>query len=51
MEANTYSSRNNAHRAGVAAGVASALIEITVHKNGDEVRFGSVGGRRATQCR
>ncbi|MBD9613582.1 hypothetical protein IB245_18955 [Pseudomonas sp. PDM02] len=40
MEAYTYSSRNNARRAGVAAGVASALIEITVHKNGDEVRFG-----------
>lgn len=36
----TYSNRNNARRAGVAAGVPAELVEITVHKNGDEVRFG-----------
>ncbi|MBA0352027.1 MULTISPECIES: hypothetical protein [Stenotrophomonas] len=40
MEAKTYTNRTNARRAGVAAGVPSELVEITVHKNGDEVRFG-----------
>ncbi|MGG6914546.1 hypothetical protein [Stenotrophomonas maltophilia group sp. Smal13] len=40
MEAKTYTNRNNARRAGVAAGVPAELVEITVHKNGDEVRFG-----------
>ena len=39
MEAKTYTNRNNARRAGVAAGVPAELVEITVHKNGDEVRF------------
>lgn len=36
----TYTNRTNARRAGVAAGVPAELVEITVHKNGDEVRFG-----------
>lgn len=36
----TYTNRNNARRAGVAAGIPAELVEITVHKNGDEVRFG-----------
>lgn len=40
MEAKTYTNRNNARRAGVAAGVPAEMVEITVHKNGDEVRFG-----------
>lgn len=40
MEAKTYTKRENARRAGVAAGVPVELVEITVHKDGDEVRFG-----------
>lgn len=36
----TYTRRENARRAGVAAGVPSERVAITVHKNGDEVRFG-----------
>lgn len=40
MEAKTYTKRENARRAGVAAGVPAELVEITVHKSGDEVRFG-----------
>ncbi len=40
MEAKTYTKRENARRAGVAAGVPAELVEISVHKNGDEVRFG-----------
>ena len=40
MDAKTYTNRTNARRAGVAAGVPSELVEITVHKNGEEVRFG-----------
>lgn len=36
----TYTNRTNARRAGVAAGVPAELVEITVHKNGDDVRFG-----------
>lgn len=39
-QAKTYTKRENARRAGVAAGVPAELVEITVHKNGDEVRFG-----------
>lgn len=40
MEAKTYTNRNNARRAGIAAGVPSNRVQITVHKNGDKVRFG-----------
>lgn len=40
MTAKTYTNRTNARRAGVAAGVPAELVQITVHKNGDEVRFG-----------
>ncbi|WP_373388045.1 hypothetical protein [Pseudomonas alcaligenes] len=40
MTDKTYTKRENARRAGVAAGVPAELVEITVHKNGDEVRFG-----------
>jgi hypothetical protein len=40
MEVKTYSNRNNARRAGVQAGILSERVEITVHKNGDDVRFG-----------
>lgn len=40
MEAKTYTNRNNARRAGVAAGVPAELVEITVHKSAEGVRFG-----------
>lgn len=40
MEAKTYTKRENARRAGVAAGVPVELVEITVHKSADGVRFG-----------
>lgn len=36
----TYTRRENARRAGVAAGIPSERVAITVHKDGDEVRFG-----------
>ena len=36
----TYTRRENARRAGVAAGVPRGRVAITVHKNGNEVRFG-----------
>ena len=36
----TYTRRENARRAGVAAGIPSERVALTVHKNGDEVRFG-----------
>jgi len=36
----TYTKRVNARRAGVAAGIPKELLKITVHKNGDVVRFG-----------
>lgn len=36
----TYTKRVNARRAGVAAGIPSERVAITVHKNGDEVHFG-----------
>lgn len=41
MEATkTYTKRENARRAGIAAGVPAELVGITVHKDGDDVRFG-----------
>ena len=40
MEAKTYMKRENARRAGVATGVPAELLEITVHKSADGVRFG-----------
>ena len=39
-QAKTYTKRENARRAGVAAGVPAELVEITVHKSADGVRFG-----------
>lgn len=36
----TYTKRVNARRAGVAAGIPSERVKITVHKNGEAVRFG-----------
>lgn len=36
----TYTKRVNARRAGVAAGIPSERVALTVHKDGDEVRFG-----------
>jgi hypothetical protein len=40
MEAKTYTKRANARRAALAQGVPVALVEITVHKSAQEVRFG-----------
>ena len=40
MTAKTYTKRENARRAGVAAGVPAELVEITVHKSAEGVRFG-----------
>lgn len=40
MESKTYTKRENARRAGVAAGVPAELVEITVHKSAEGVRFG-----------
>lgn len=40
MKATTYTRRVNARRAAVASGLPKERISITVHKNGDEVRFG-----------
>ncbi len=39
-QAKTYTKRENAKRAAIAAGVPAELVEITVHKNSDEIRFG-----------
>lgn len=40
MEAKTYTKRENAKRAAIAAGVPDELVEITVHKSAEGVRFG-----------
>lgn len=40
MEVKTYTKRTNARRAGVASGVPFEQVEITIHKQGGEVRFG-----------
>lgn len=40
MTMTTYTRRENARRAGVAAGVTRERIKITVHKSDGEVRFG-----------
>lgn len=40
MEAKTYTKRENAKRAALAAGVPDELVEITVHKSAEGVRFG-----------
>ena len=53
----TYTKRVNARRAGVAAGIPSERVALTVHKNGDEVRlvpnadltYGMRIGNRLTQ--
>ena len=39
-QAKTYTKRENARRAGVAAGVPAELVEITVHKSAEGVHFG-----------
>lgn len=39
-EMTTYTRRENARRAGVAAGVPADRIKITIHKSNGEVRFG-----------
>lgn len=40
MTAKTYTKRENAKRAAIAAGVPDELVEITVHKSAEGVRFG-----------
>ena len=40
METKTYTKRENAKRAAIAAGVPAELVEITVHKSAEGVRFG-----------
>ena len=40
MTAKTYTKRENAKRAALAAGVPDELVEITVHKSAEGVRFG-----------
>lgn len=40
MKALTYSNRSNARRAALQAGLDRDKVEITVHKLGDEIRFG-----------
>lgn len=44
MEQKTYTTRHNARRAGVQAGIPTERVVITVHKDGDEVRFGFADG-------
>ena len=40
MTVKTYTKRENAKRAAIAAGVPDELVEITVHKSAEGVRFG-----------
>lgn len=40
MEAKTYTKRENAKRAAIAAGVPAEQVQITVHKSDGKVRFG-----------
>ncbi len=40
MESKTFTNRSNARRAGVQAGIPVEQVEITVHKNKGDVRFG-----------
>ena len=40
MQTKTYTRRENAKRAAVAAGIPAEQVQITVHKSGDDVRFG-----------
>lgn len=40
MEAKTYTTRHNARRAGVQSGLPTERVVITVHKAGEDVRFG-----------
>lgn len=44
MDQKTYTTRHNARRAGVQAGIPTERVVITVHKQGDEVRFGFADG-------
>lgn len=40
MTAKTYTKRENAKRAAIAAGVSGELVQITVHKSAEGTRFG-----------
>lgn len=40
METQTYTRRENARRAAIAAGIPKELVKLTVHKTPHEVRFG-----------
>lgn len=44
MDQKTYTTRHNARRAGVQAGIPTERVAITVHRDGDEVRFGFADG-------
>lgn len=46
----TYTKRENARRAAVAAGIAKEQVEITVHKSKGEVRFGWKAAGQAPQA-
>lgn len=46
----TYTKRDNARRAGVAAGIPKEQVQITVHKSGGEVRFGWKAVQKPTQA-
>lgn len=49
METQTYTRRENARRAAIAAGIPKELIKITVHKTTDEVRFGYASTEQPVQ--
>lgn len=50
METRTYTKRTNARRAGVQAGIPAEHVVITVHKDGDDVRFGFLDGKAGCEC-
>jgi hypothetical protein len=49
METQTYTRRENARRAAIAAGIPKELIKITVHKTPHEVRFGYAATEQPVQ--
>lgn len=50
MEARTYTKRTNARRAAVQAGIPADRVVITVHMEGDGVRFGFLDGNAGRGC-
>lgn len=51
MTTQTYTRRENARRAAIAAGIPKELVKITVHKTPYEVRFGYAAAEQPTQPR